>query len=74
MKLDAVNKWLTLLANFGVIGGLVLVAIQMNFNTKTISLQNDLELNRALAAGTRLHGRFDPDSVCERGVPPSRPD
>jgi hypothetical protein len=51
MNLDAVNKWLTLLANFGVIGGLVLVAIQMNFNTKTISLQNDLELNRALAAG-----------------------
>jgi len=51
MNLDAVNKWLTLLANFGVIGGLVLVAIQMNFNTETISLQNDLELNRALAAG-----------------------
>ena len=51
MNLDAFNKWLTLLANFGVIGGLVLVAVQMNFNTETISLQNDLEMNRALAAG-----------------------
>jgi hypothetical protein len=51
MNLDALNKWLTLVANFGVIGGLVLVAVQMNFNTKTIRLQNDLELNRELAAG-----------------------
>ena len=51
MNLDALNKWLTLLANFGVIGGLVLVAIQMNFNTETIRLQNALELNREFAAG-----------------------
>lgn len=51
MNLDVLNKWLTLLANFGVIGGLVLVALQMNFNTETIKLQNDLELNRELAAG-----------------------
>jgi hypothetical protein len=50
MNLDALNKWLTLLANFGVIGGLVLLAIQMNFNTETIRLQNDLELNREFAA------------------------
>ena len=51
MSLDSLNKWLTLLANFGVIGGLVLVALQMNFNTETMRLQNDLELNRALSAG-----------------------
>ena len=51
MNLDKLNKWLTLLANFGVIGGLVLVAMQMNFSTKTIRLQNDLELNREFAAG-----------------------
>jgi len=51
MNLETLNKWLTLLANFGVIGGLVLVAIQMNFNTETIRLQNDLELNREFAAG-----------------------
>ena len=51
MNLDALNKWLTLLANFGVIGGLVLIAMQMNFNTETIKLQNAIELNRGLAAG-----------------------
>ncbi len=51
MNFDQLNKWLTLVANFGVIGGLVLVAMQMNFNTETIRLQNDLELNRAIAAG-----------------------
>ena len=51
MNLDALNKWLTLLANFGVIGGLVLIAVQMNFNTETIRLQNAVELNRGIAAG-----------------------
>ncbi len=50
MSLDASNRWLTLLANFGVIGGLVLIAMQMNFNTETIRLQNDIELNRGIAA------------------------
>jgi len=51
MNLDALNKWLTLLANFGVIGGLVLVAMQMSFNSETMRLQNALELNREFAAG-----------------------
>ena len=51
MNLETLNKWLTLLANFGVIGGLVLVAVQMNVNAERISLQNDLEMNRQLAAG-----------------------
>ena len=51
MNLDILNKWLTLVANLGVMGGLVLVAMQMNLNTATIRLQNELELNRELAAG-----------------------
>ncbi len=51
MNLDAVNKWLTLLANFGVIGGLLLVAFQINFNTETIRLQNAIELDRGMDAG-----------------------
>ncbi len=51
MNLDALNKWLTLLANFGVIGGMLLIAMQMNFNTETVKLQNAIELNRGLAAG-----------------------
>lgn len=51
MNLDALNKWLTLLANFGVIGGLVLIAMQMNFTAGTIRLQNDIDLNKGIAAG-----------------------
>lgn len=51
MNLEQVNKWLTLVANFGVIGGLVLVAMQMNFNAETIRQQNDIELYRGFAAG-----------------------
>lgn len=51
MNLDALNKWLTLLGNFGVIGGLVLIAMQMNFTAETIRLQNDIDLNKGIAAG-----------------------
>jgi len=51
MNLDALNKWLTLLANFGVIGGLVLIAMQMNFTAGTIRLQNDIDLNKGIATG-----------------------
>jgi hypothetical protein len=51
MNLDSLNRWLTLLANFGVIGGLVLIAMQMNFAAETIRLQNDLDLNKGIAMG-----------------------
>ncbi len=49
MNLDQVNKWLTLVANFGVIGGLVLVAMQMNLATEAINQQSDIELSRGIA-------------------------
>jgi len=51
MKFDMLNKWLTLIANFGMIAGLVLVAMQMNFNARAINLQNAIEVNRDLNAG-----------------------
>jgi len=57
MNLDQLNKWLTLVANLGVMGGLVLVAMQMNFNTATIRLQNDLgrsEAKQPLPDGSTL--------------------
>jgi len=49
--LDQLNKWLSLLASFGVIGGLVLVAMQMNLTAEAIRQQNDIELSRGIAAG-----------------------
>lgn len=36
MNLDQVNKWLTLLANFGVIGGLVFLALEIQQNTTAV--------------------------------------
>jgi hypothetical protein len=51
MTLDGFNKWLGPLANIGILGGLVMVALQMNQNTAALRLQNALELNRGIAAG-----------------------
>jgi hypothetical protein len=51
VNMDQVNKWLTLVANFGVIGGMVLVAMQMNLATEAINQQSDIELSRGIAAG-----------------------
>jgi len=51
VNLDNINKWLTLGANLGVVVGLVLVALQMSFNTETIRLQNAGELYRGFGAG-----------------------
>jgi hypothetical protein len=51
VNLDQVNKWLTLVANFGVIGGMVLVAMQMSLATEAINQQSDIELSRGIAAG-----------------------
>ena len=51
MNLDPLNKWLTLVANLGVMAGLGLVAMQMNFNTETIRLQNGSDLTRGFSAG-----------------------
>ena len=51
MNMDRVNKWLTLVANFGVILGLVLVAMQMKLATEAINQQSDIELSRGIAEG-----------------------
>jgi hypothetical protein len=51
VNLDQVNKWLTLVANFGVIGGMVLVAMQMSLATEAINQQSDIELSKGIAAG-----------------------
>jgi hypothetical protein len=39
MKSEQLNRWLSLAANIGVIGGLVLVAIQINQNTRITQAQ-----------------------------------
>ena len=50
MKLDRLNQWLSLVANFGVIAGFILVAYQLNLNTESIRLRNAMDLNRDTSA------------------------
>lgn len=51
MNMDKVNQWLTLVANFGVILGLILVAMEMKLATEAINQQSDIELSRGIAEG-----------------------
>ncbi len=36
---DRVNSWIAILANVGILAGLVLVAIELNQNTKQLALE-----------------------------------
>ncbi len=39
MSLDKVNRWLTLLANVGVLAGIVFLALEMRHNSNAINAQ-----------------------------------
>jgi hypothetical protein len=45
MKLDGINKWLTLLANLGVVGGLILLTVEIRQN-QTLLEQNQTLMER----------------------------
>src|SRR5262245_45469833 len=49
MTLDRLNHWLTLLANVGVVAGLVLVAAQLHQNTEAIRVQAASSLSSRLS-------------------------
>ena len=44
MKLDKLNSWLTLLANLGVILGIIFLALEVRQNEETLRLQYELAL------------------------------
>jgi hypothetical protein len=44
MSLDNLNKWLTLVANFGVVAGIVLLAIEVRQNQALMQRQFDLQV------------------------------
>ena len=39
MNMDSVNKWLTLAANFGVIAGILFLAIELNQNNELLEAE-----------------------------------
>ncbi len=51
MEFDRVNRWLTLAANFGLLGGLVLVALQLN---QTSQLARTQLVNEVSITNTQL--------------------
>ncbi len=42
MKLDNVNKWLTLVANFGVVAGIIFLAIEVRQNQELLERDHAL--------------------------------
>ena len=51
MNLDQLNKWLTLVANLGVLAGIVLVAFQLKENTDATRVQSAYALNDTTIGG-----------------------
>lgn len=69
MTMDKLNTWLTLIANIGVLAGIVFLAIEIRTNTETnrIGIQesfsgNWIEINPLLA------GNVDAVTVFEKGL------
>ena len=78
MNLDSLNKWLTLLANIGVIAGIAFLAIEINQNNKQLEIQSyqnwsnsainlnmsltDRELSAIYASGVEDSRNLDEDS------------
>ena len=48
MKLDAINQWLTLIANFGIVAGLAIVFLELNHATKLAETEAYVERARAV--------------------------
>ncbi len=50
MNVDKINKWLTLVANFGVIAGIVFLAYEVRQSTLVAIASNDIELRGSFAS------------------------
>lgn len=71
MDLDATNRWLTLLANIGVIVGIVFLALQINQSTEVARSAVDLEVT---TIGSDFHMRVAENPVLARVVMLGRQD
>ena len=47
-RLDALNRWLGIVSNLGVIGGFVLLAVQMSENTRALQIESTRTIAREL--------------------------
>ncbi len=68
MKADAVNRWLTLVANFGVLLGIVLILVELNQNANLMRAQIVLARSEALEERSRnaVHSDYLPVIIAKR--------
>ena len=53
MEMEKLNQWLTLLANVGVLVGIVFLAIEIRQNTNNLEMNRQIALTEAYANRTR---------------------
>ena len=58
MKLDNLNKWLTLLANFGVIAGVIFLAVEVRQNQITLEESNQFNFLQMRATSLETFNDF----------------
>ena len=58
MKLDSLNRWLTLIANVGVMAGVVFLAMEIGQNQATLDLSNQLSILDARALELQQYNDF----------------
>ena len=61
MKLDGLNQWLTLVANFGVLAGLILLIIEIHQNTEMVRAQ--INQSRADTAMSEQQATYNSDHI-----------
>jgi len=62
LKVERLNQWLTLLANLGVIAGIVFLALELQQNTEMIRAQSRADMSRDVGNLLSLHVN-DPEYI-----------
>ena len=68
MNSDRVNSWVAILANVGILAGLVLVAIELNQNTEQLSLELMWQVNERMMENNRAHLGDNPTPIFVKSI------
>ncbi|MEZ5489622.1 MAG: hypothetical protein R3F50_04790 [Gammaproteobacteria bacterium] len=55
MKLDSINRWLTLIANLGVLAGVIFLVIELRQNNVIAKAETRSEMSRISVENTRMY-------------------
>ncbi len=65
---DRVNSWVAILANVGILAGLVLVAVELNQNTKQLSLELVWQVNERMMENNRAFFGDNPTPIYVKSI------